>query len=434
MYSLDDLLRFYNRRGLKSTILRSLTEILSFLYAFLFFFSDRLLQNDKRVCLITQESHIDSDIFSLMKQLSDRDYRDVYLCVESEKKCREENNILLKDLSDVEVIERNTINFVYNLSRSYVCFEKNTRPFKKYILSGSPKTRFITIFHGIVIKGRPEKDTGSFSPLGFNISMKISKNNNPKSVASNLEKYMRGYTEDSVFKQYGYPRFDRVKKLANNNNNKLSVISEEYNDEAGGDNDYYRILYAPTHKKLKYKTEIFPFENINYKELYEFLHENKIRIFIRMHPMEKELGLEKSIVDEKTIYSADERFSGPTTEVLPHFDALITDYSSIYLEFLEFDRPIIFVKDNHEEFEKLFGFSYDYNTFFPGKKVDDFHEFLSHLSIISQTQTDGFKDQRKLVQQLLLSAHQQNTFLEAFENDYPERTIVTPRTNQAELN
>jgi CDP-glycerol glycerophosphotransferase (TagB/SpsB family) len=62
-------------------------------------------------------------------------------------------------------------------------------------------------------------------------------------------------------------------------------------------------------------------------------------------------------------------------------DVLVTDYSSIYTDFLLLDRPIIFTPVDLEEYEAERGFFFDYgnDVCTPGPKVRNAEDFLAAL-------------------------------------------------------
>ena len=61
------------------------------------------------------------------------------------------------------------------------------------------------------------------------------------------------------------------------------------------------------------------------------------------------------------------------------FDSLITDYSSIYLDYMLLERPIIFLPYDLQEYESSVGFTMDYMENTPGPKPVNFHNFLTEL-------------------------------------------------------
>jgi CDP-glycerol glycerophosphotransferase (TagB/SpsB family) len=120
-----------------------------------------------------------------------------------------------------------------------------------------------------------------------------------------------------------------------------------------------------------------------------------------MHPNEEDSGIYEKFVDDKTIFYAGQDRSNSSLELLAHVDVLVTDYSSIYMDFLPFDRPIVFVKDRHDRFEDQRGLAFNYDRYFPGKTVDSTDEFLEHLDTCLSG-NEGYDDERAFVRKVLL--------------------------------
>ena len=64
------------------------------------------------------------------------------------------------------------------------------------------------------------------------------------------------------------------------------------------------------------------------------------------------------------------------------FDAMITDYSGAYYEFLLLDRPIALTIDDYEEYAAKIGFYIDYQRLVQGErlsKIEDLEVFVNHV-------------------------------------------------------
>jgi len=81
--------------------------------------------------------------------------------------------------------------------------------------------------------------------------------------------------------------------------------------------------------------------------------------------------------------------------LLRKIDLLVTDYSSIYMDFLLLDKPIVFYPYDLERYEKNDrGFSHPYDTMTPGKKVFCLTDLLEYIT--KEAWNDDFKiDKRR---------------------------------------
>ncbi len=67
------------------------------------------------------------------------------------------------------------------------------------------------------------------------------------------------------------------------------------------------------------------------------------------------------------------------------FDALITDYSSIYLDYMLLERPIVFLPYDLEDYENSVGFTMDYMENTPGPKPSSQEDFIEVLKKIKES-------------------------------------------------
>lgn len=82
-------------------------------------------------------------------------------------------------------------------------------------------------------------------------------------------------------------------------------------------------------------------------------------------------------------------------DILKDFDLLITDYSSVFLDFSITLKPMIFITDDIKEFEQLHGFYFDDPLeFMPGPKVNSYDELIDSLENIDQSEIE-YGDKRK---------------------------------------
>ena len=144
--------------------------------------------------------------------------------------------------------------------------------------------------------------------------------------------------------------------------------------------DSFNILYAPTWRQHA-EVKLFPFSDFDKQKLEDFLVKNNIHIFIRFHPAYEE-SIPADILSIKNISLFSAKKYNEVMDYINCFDSLITDYSSIYLDYMLLERPIIFLPYDLEDYESTVGFTMDYMENTPGPKPKSFNEFLEELNKI----------------------------------------------------
>ena len=85
-------------------------------------------------------------------------------------------------------------------------------------------------------------------------------------------------------------------------------------------------------------------------------------------------------------------------EILNQFDLLITDYSSIYIDYLLTGKPIIFLPYDKEAYLSDRGFNFPYDEVTPGPKPETLQELLNFVENLLYN-TDDYAQQRAEVNQ-----------------------------------
>ena len=149
------------------------------------------------------------------------------------------------------------------------------------------------------------------------------------------------------------------------------------------DNSQFNVLYAPTWRKHS-EVRLFPFPDFDFKSLEAFLIENNIHIYVRFHPAYEE-SIPKNILMMKNVSLFSARQYTEIMDYINIFNTLITDYSSIYLDYMPLERPIIFLPYDLEEELKTSGFVMDYMENTPGLKPSSQKEFVEALKKAKNT-------------------------------------------------
>src|SRR5690554_3094835 len=118
------------------------------------------------------------------------------------------------------------------------------------------------------------------------------------------------------------------------------------------------VLYAPTWRPYA-AVELFPFADFELNEFASFLVENTIHIWLRVHPrFEQDIDPALLACDNIHLFSAKEY--NEVSSYLSYFDALITDYSSIYYDYLTLERPVLFFDYDFDKYNEVVGVIDDY--------------------------------------------------------------------------
>lgn len=400
MYTSKEIYRFYKRKGFSNTLYRAIDEIYTLLLSLLYFFIDKLIANeDDYVCIVPRSNKLDQDTISLITQNSiQQDQFKIVVAVSSIDDLIVENEKSFKSLKDFnfKIVQINSMEFISWLAKCNTVLLKNQSSIWQYRLFSDKSKKFIRLLHGVSAKGyrKNQKNECSFRTIIGNW-MNIA--NKPViSVGSDIVLHRKSAHEQinvDGFEKYGQPRFDRLRFLKKNPDK--SLLSERTKHSL--QSSEYNILYAPTHKDGVYKTELFPFPDSNMRKLESYLMKNGIHIYIRLHIHEENSGLIDEYTNYENIHYAGHEFSFSAVELMPYFDALVTDFSSIYLDYVLLDRPMLFVKDKFDKYKELRGLAFNYDQYWPGPKIDTQEEFINEIEKLIITDNDPYAYERKFV-------------------------------------
>lgn len=198
--------------------------------------------------------------------------------------------------------------------------------------------------------------------------------------------------EPERVKVWGQPRNDLLfeKKDAR------EVLQEAAVTEDGVSIPAFRkaVLYAPTFRDNA-PTRIFPFSDFDIDRLQEWLEIQDIFLCIRLHLYDQTAYRWLKDLDHpgSRIRLLNEDRVPEIMEILNVFDLLITDYSSIYIDYLLTGRPIVFLPYDKEAYLKERGMNFDYDEATPGPKPKTFQEFLNSIQDMLYNY-DGYVRQR----------------------------------------
>nr|ELR5257558.1 CDP-glycerol glycerophosphotransferase family protein [Providencia rettgeri] len=162
------------------------------------------------------------------------------------------------------------------------------------------------------------------------------------------------------------------------------IIKKETNSRFQFNPEKKYILYAPTWRPYLGLT-LFPFNNFDIEQFNNYLNKLNIFILLRLHPrFEGDLTqyLKSNIINYNTELCPD------ISESLNHTDAIITDYSSIYCDYLVLNKPVAVLPYDIEEYTRQIGFSHDYEDIFPKCLIKSEHDLKQFCQSIHDNSFD----------------------------------------------
>lgn len=152
------------------------------------------------------------------------------------------------------------------------------------------------------------------------------------------------------------------------------------------DNNLAHILYAPTWRPYA-AVELFPFADLDLENFSNFLTENEIHIWLRVHPR-FEQDIDASLLNCPNIHLFSAKEYSEVNSYLAYFDALITDYSSISYDFLTLERPVLFFDYDFEKYNEIVGVIDEYQRVKPIETTKSAEQFKQQLLTIKSRNFD----------------------------------------------
>lgn len=156
------------------------------------------------------------------------------------------------------------------------------------------------------------------------------------------------------------------------------------------------ILWAPTFRK----SSVMGYNDTNdysgvvpvilpdeYPLIDKKLGELKIKLVVKLHPLQS-IDLYNTLELQNFILLTHDEFCHRKMNLymlMKQCDALITDYSSIFYDFLLLDRPIAFTEDDLESYSNSRGFAVnDPNKYKPGVRIKETKDLIKFLIDVKQ--------------------------------------------------
>lgn len=314
-----------------------------------------------------------------------------------------------KDYKNVETLDINPKTIKGIIKKYYICNRAkiliaSNRHVSKYCVSKKQLNMYLS--HGSAIK--------HVSFAGFNCSY------------INIQSdFFREYTKDifgvkdNQILCLGFPRNDQL--FQKDRVDKKNILKNI-------DSFDKVIIWLPTfrvHKKNKESNSDFKFPmgiplaytQNDLIQLNDFLKENNTLLIIKAHPaqdidsfLKGDLSNIKNITNDYLCKKGIQ-----TNELLSITDALITDYSGVYFDYLLLDKPVAFTLDDFDQYDSKRGFIFnDPFEIMKGYHVKNLDELFLFIKDVRNNKNKYYEEQHKM--KLLTNKYQDSKSSERVYN------------------
>lgn len=255
----------------------------------------------------------------------------------------------------------------------------------------------VRLWHGCSFKDRSSQDGKSLRP--FDVAL----------VPGKLFVKTKAYfwnVEDKYILPVGYPRYDWL-KMKDENAQKLINIFKLNKDTK-------ILLWMPTFRidkrgKCSETNSLTQFPMMDSNEKWEMIDrlcvEHNIIMIVKLHPLQTDYGISfESFSNIKIINDQIlDKVDIPLYKFVALTDALLSDYSSIAIDYLLVNRPMGFTLDDYEEYKNARGFLVDDpRVYMPGHHLYTFEDMRLFFLDLADGK-DKYKEQREHVRDKLIA-------------------------------
>ncbi|MBF8723032.1 CDP-glycerol glycerophosphotransferase family protein [Pseudomonas guariconensis] len=158
----------------------------------------------------------------------------------------------------------------------------------------------------------------------------------------------------------------------------------------------FKVLYMPTHRgEGEFDVTNFFARDMDF--INEHLNKLNVKLYVKLHFYYRSVRVENK---SNIIFVDDAEISYDIYPLLSSAAILITDYSSVYFDFLLTEKPIIFAPFDHEAYlSKERELYYDYDSVTPGPKCSSWQEIINWIECF-KSNPSLYSEERKSVKDL----------------------------------
>ncbi len=326
------------------------------------------------------QSMTDSPYYIFKYLLARNEYKDyVHIWVVDSENRKQEYSKIYSNHSNIKFVIKESKDYLYYLTKcKYIL---NNATFPAYFTK-KPSQIYINTWHGTPLKYMgldiPNNLVGTQNTIKnfLNSDYIISPNAHTTKIFKSA--YKLDNLNDEAILEVGYPRIDATINFSNNR------LLEKLKSQYSGIDQKPILLYSPTWRGENVNN---PEDNI--QEIIETIDKlnksTKYNILLKVHPFvfnhaKNHKELNQFLVDDNI----------DTNELLSIIDILVTDYSSIFFDFLVTKKPILFYVPDIKTYDLNRGLYLDSNSL-PGPSLGNLDQLVEAINNIDDTHKE-FKE------------------------------------------
>lgn len=258
----------------------------------------------------------------------------------------------------------------YSLRAGVVCFSSGRKDVNSYFINGA---KIINLWHGAPLKKIGLDDEFAKSKLRYFIirnfypflwEYKIDYIINSADIFADKLASAFGLSLDHVICS-GFPRNDLL--FSDKIDGLIASLNRQYSNPR-------IILYLPTFRSLNEKFKPFESYNFDEKRWIDFLERNNLVFLSKGHFVDSEVG--NNVVASRMIHLSDKDVA-ELYSLLKDVHILITDFSSVFFDFLLINKPIIFAPFDIDSYvSKSRELYFDYQNIVCGHVANDWNDVI----------------------------------------------------------
>jgi len=306
------------------------------------------------------------NIRTLYQYLVDNGYQDKYEIV-----CASNNFYHLKKDNKVKFVS------IYNGLYYFLTSKYFFYSFGKYPIKPTNKQMVVNLWHGMPLKKIGNLENG-MENIDYNFFTKL--------VSSS-------------------DLFTPIMKAAfNANDEQMLLVGNIRNDELFEENKDKNIIWMPTYRNSKNYHDsqdaiIFSLDDLEFNRMNNLLVGYEYHLYIKLHPLEESHFKFKNNYSNIHMLSEDiiSQNYGTLYKFLGTTSALITDYSSVFLDYYLLNRPVAFTINDYEEYKEKRGFVFeDVKSLMVGPTISNFDELLKFLLSVMKSEDEFYIERNKV--------------------------------------